>query len=325
MRPTAIARPTTLVVPAEYKAATNVTSGFLTGDLGGKSLKGLFLAPENARYIGDQLVSLLTHPRYIADKIDGRVAGESVADIGHPRDATSMPANAFAQMDADALRVRAEEIAAAFAAHANEIRALAPGLIRAHDSAINRVYREDTTLPNPLLALHTQNLALLIQASTNLLATPEQLVPELARYNPDTGSIAGTARASPDDNQYDYDTTSYNDGTWHPEHLFTNSVRNENNPYWVPMEVNLNSRSGNRERAPGHRFNSPAYGVDALVSERAGEALSSSQFPRWQQSQPGRNGQTRTPQGLREGGEGDRRTQWSRGSQMADLRSKSYY
>ena len=45
--------------------------------------------------------------------------------------------------------------------------------------------------------------------------------------------------------EYKYDKSSYADGFWHPEHLFTNSNRNRNNAYWKPLQIGFHTGGPN--------------------------------------------------------------------------------
>lgn len=94
-------------------------------------------------------------------------------------------------------------------------------------------YREDLAIRNPIQQLHTVNFEFLRTTSKNIIQNPNILIADIYDYNPETGSH--------DNPEYSYGAASYSDGTWHPEHLFTQSKKNRANPYWKPLSVTFDT------------------------------------------------------------------------------------
>jgi hypothetical protein len=94
-------------------------------------------------------------------------------------------------------------------------------------------YREDELPGNPVLQLSNLNKDFLLITSKTLIASPDSLVIGYYDIDPDSGNT--------DIVEWDYGAASYSDGTWHPEHLFTESKRNRANPNWKPFEVNFDT------------------------------------------------------------------------------------
>jgi len=302
---------TILIIPPEFKKDVNHYSGFLTpgSEYSKKTLKGLFFTPENIVYVGNEMMAMITNTRCVMDNLP---------PIGVESAAMAAADAAFAQMSPEMRATRTVLIIKGFTKYQGIIRQQVPGLMRAHYDPVNRAYREDFTTSNPIIQLHLINKDFILQTSRNFILTPNQIIPDIDYVNPETGKIHKK--------EYEYGPESWQDGTWHPEQLFTNSQRNRENPYWVPFEVDFDARSGSRPIGPGHRFNSTVYGAaDPSVVNSEGTPVSESQFPRWQYSMNNRRGISRESLSLDEGGESDRRTQWTRGPGMGALVAKSTY
>jgi hypothetical protein len=304
-----------LVIPPEFRDRLS-SSMFLTGQFRNHTLKALFMSPENVRYLGNELMATLSHPTYILHNIPQMDNAETDSDLPDQTVDRAAASPGFAAMVPEVRREQVRRLMVMFRQNETLIRDMVPALIRAHDNPLIRDYYQDQTIPNPILLLSQQNLELIQHAGKNFIQSPEQIDPSMARFSPDTGRIEST-------HEYDYGAESWADGTWHPEHLFSNNQRNRENPYWVPLEVSVQSQSGMRLAAiPGHKYDSPLYGADPEIR---GAATSAAQFPRWQRSANGRNGLSRTVEGYDEAGEGDRRVSGTHGFDGRALRSRGNY
>lgn len=168
-------------------------------------------------------------------------------------------------------------------------------------------HSEDLFVASPVQQLNLVNRDFLVKTTRNMLSSPDMIIPDFYGINPETG-------ADERETNWDYGASSYADGTWHPEHLFTNSERNRKNLYWVPEEINYDARP--EATGLGHRYNSPVY---------ARTPRTRSQFPRWQYSVDHRNYDRHNGESLAEGGISDRRVQRPSGYNTANLRYKSTY
>jgi hypothetical protein len=177
-------------------------------------------------------------------------------------------------------------------------------------------YDEDIQVDNPVVQLHHLNKSFIQQTSLNFIQNPDAILPRYYAINPDTGADESSS-------EYGYNAESYSDGTWHPEHLFTNSARNKDNPYWIPLQVSF--VSGPEETGLGHRY----YDKDMSSRSRTGAVYSKSQrtrsqFPRWQDAGARRQYETDQADSFREI-RGERRVQTNRGYDMTALIGRSTY
>ena len=90
-------------------------------------------------------------------------------------------------------------------------------------------HREDHATRNPVQQLAMVNQEFIFTTSRTFIQSPDMLVPNYYDIDPLSGQV--------DAPEWDYGTASWADGTWHPEHLFTQSKRNRANVYWVPVNV----------------------------------------------------------------------------------------
>jgi len=207
-------------------------------------------------------------------------------------------------------------------------------------------YSEDLVNDTPIQQLHFVNKKFLEDTSHNLILNPSILIENYYDINPDTGEDESNY-------EYQYTSSSYSDGTWHPEHLFTNSQRNRKNPYWVPLSIEFDN--GPDARGPGNRYKHIAdmkdergiyeydsheydIGVEnfkeyatlgllgsagSLKNRRDRKFSRGGQFPMWQVTPHFRHYERDTAEDLREGGKSDRRVQRSYGYDMSTLRNRS--
>lgn len=159
-------------------------------------------------------------------------------------------------------------------------------------------HNEDLKIANPIMQLSNLNQDFLLTTSKAYLESPDTLFSDVWHHDPETNTKTV--------GESDYDNSSWSDGTWHPEHLFTNTAENRNTRYWSPVEVNIPS-SG-----PGNRYNSITYDFSGGGT-----------FPTWQYHK--RDYSLDNDETLREGGRSDRRTQSNRGYNMHALMSKPSY
>jgi hypothetical protein len=194
-------------------------------------------------------------------------------------------------------------------------------------------FAEDSLQKNVVMQLSAMNKDFVYGLSNTLILTPNCIDPNF--YNTD------------EKKEWDYDSSSYSDGTWHPEYLFANNKRNEREGYWNPGEVSfdtdppgqpfharenhysLNSRttrslySGQNRRAgspgpgPGNKYKYTNYAEEGFKSTNG-------LFPRWRDPSPAvKQIHKNIDEGLREGGREDRRVQETRKHDLSHLFVKS--
>ncbi len=183
-------------------------------------------------------------------------------------------------------------------------------------------YSEEMVINNPVLELHHINTNFLSTIVQMLVASPDIL--DIDYYHRSDGGI--------DKGEWDYGAASYSDGTWHPEHLFTESQQNRNTSYWKPINITVSSGDYDKwtpqknhyclSARRGHKYESKAYGdYDNPNYDRRGFSASTI-FPRWQYNY--RHHDRNISEGFAEGGHGDRRTQQGRKYDMSALFSKPH-
>jgi hypothetical protein len=303
------------VIPPELKKDINTHSGYLTpsSKYANKNLKGLFYLPENKIYLAKELYSLITSRQYVKDNLP-RVSDDPITGFGNT-------SPYFSQLD---------NILKAFTEQKKRI----PTLIDNLTTSYQLPFQEDFDTLNPIMQLHNVNLDFLITASKNIIQSPQNLAPGLADINPDTG-------VNEKDIEYEYTASAYADGYWHPEHLFTNSRRNKENPYWIPTEVNIYSDPD--ATGVGHRYNNPGYnkgtreyyeadtdyngnpkGSTKLVKRETG--YSYGPFPAWQTTVNKRFYEKDNTDGLKDQGKDSDRTMQRPGTiDMRDLFTTPHY
>jgi hypothetical protein len=227
-----------LVVPPEYARDISKHSGFINSKSkwAGKSIKGLFRAPPNMRYLTEQLYSLVSHPQYVHDHSDASssigldIASEEqsnyVAD-GVKRDISrpTLRGEPFRNKHTTPTR-RAYEIAKNFKAARNEFNEMVPNMIEEYVLP----YTEDMKTTNPVIELHHINLDFLTTTAEMVIQNPASLIEKFRTWNEDTGEYV-------EGKDCNYSAESWNDGTWHPEHLFSNTKSNRNAGYWKARET----------------------------------------------------------------------------------------
>lgn len=235
-----------LLIPPEYKDDMSMRSGFLKhgSRFAGKNLKGLFMAPENQRYLGRQLYTLTTLPQRIvevlniglskSDYLDARsqygMRGDEQKSGGRSGtfvDGTFAPADNYAP---EAMRMSQE-----LRKYKVQIEDIIPSLIFDYGSKFytNDFYEEDYSTSSPVQQLHHLNKKFLLESSQNIIQSPGSVIAGYYDIDPDTGKT--------DLGEADFSARSYADGTWHPEDLFTNTARNRATSYWVPREISFDS------------------------------------------------------------------------------------
>lgn len=182
-------------------------------------------------------------------------------------------------------------------------------------------YREETAVSNPVLELHHINTDFLKTMVRTIVSSPDTLDSEYFYRD-------GTMPTE----DWEYGPASYSDGTWHPEHLFTQSQQNRNAGYWKPMNISVSSGDYDKWQPQpnhycvsarrGHKYESKAYGnyTDPDCDERGFSA--STIFPRWQYNY--RHHDREDSSGLAEAGQGDRRVQQGRKYDMSALLARPH-
>jgi len=377
------------VVPPEYTRDISKHSGYINSRSvwAGKTVKGLWRAPPNVKYLTEQLYYLVSHPQYVHDHSEASssigldIASEEqsnyVADgvkrgISRPK----LRGEPFRTTQTAPTR-RAYEIAKNFKNARAQFNEMVPNMIEEYVMP----YTEDMKTKNPVIELHHINLDFLTTSAEMLVQNPASMIEKFRTWNDDTGEyIEGS--------DYTYSAESWNDGTWHPEHLFTKSKANRAAGYWQPRETTFYngpigypgqadaetaairradelSASGStsmlREdmvddwdvtetggRGPGNRYKHLALpDLEALghaddnrrgddrglynntedyppgKSGRRGRFANGGQFPFWQTTMHQRPYDRNNSEGLKEGGNADRRVQTTRGYNMTALTRKS--
>jgi hypothetical protein len=347
-----------LIVPSEYKKDISKHSGYLKhgSAFAKKSLKGLFRAPENVHYIANELYALVTHPQFVHDHLDvlsyesafaesdNFVANGVKTALTRPT-LRGVPTRKKHTKPSD----RALRVVKGFKNKKNLFVNAIPQMMEEYVLP----YPEDQNTKNPIMLLHYTNRDFLLTSGQMMVQNPDVLDGSYRTWNPDTGETE-----NPADNEYQFSSESWNDGTWHPEHLFTQSEQNRNNPYWKPLRVEFwNGPIGYPQdadgigsdggRGPGNRYKHIAEpnlemlsadpdadarrgddrgiyaGASDIVSRRNARFSNGGQFPFWQTTVHHRPYETDNSETLSEGGLSDRRTQRPHGYRMENLTRKS--
>lgn len=307
-----------LVVPPEIKRDINKYSGYISpgSRFYQKNLKGLFFTKENTNYLDRELYQLITCEDYIKDNL---LDSEFGYKDGEPR----LPNRNGDLKHFSRDNSKSKRIIQTFIGRRNYISKIIVSFMEDHPLP----FIEDLDVQNPVMQLHSVNLDFLVKTSSNLIQSPENLVSRFNAINPDTNKYEET--------NWDYSAESYSDGTWHPEHLFTNCQRNRDNPYWIPLEVNIYSDPD--AKGVGHKYNDIIYNRGTKeyyqsdiaydgskkggISKKASN-LSYGQFPGWQTTVNKRFYDRENTDGLKDGGLNDRRVQRPHGYDMSALRKK---
>jgi len=229
-----------LVVPPEYARDISKHSGFINSKSkwAGKTLKGLWRAPQNVRYLTQQVYFLVSHPQYVHDHSDASssigldisseeqsnyVADGVKRDISRP----TLRGEPFRKKNTEPTR-KSYEIAKNFKQSRSIFDEVLPSMIEEYVMP----YTEDMKTTNPVIELHHINLDFLTTTAEMLIQNPASMIEKFRTWNDDTGEyIEGS--------DYTYSAESWNDGTWHPEHLFTKSVANRKAGYWKKRETSF--------------------------------------------------------------------------------------
>jgi hypothetical protein len=201
-----------LLVPPEIIKQINPNSGFinLKSEFGGKTTKGLFLTDVNRNYLLNQLYSLLTNQEFVQDTI-----GSIDATLVH-----------------DTLRTGAKQ-SMDLVRQFKPAKPILAERIQVLIEAWKLPYREDHAIRNPVQELSLINREFLTTSAAAIIQSPDCILTNYYDYDPNTGKQ--------DVPEWDYGASSWSDGTWHPEHLFTQSRRNRSNPYWVPVNITFDT------------------------------------------------------------------------------------
>jgi len=201
-----------LLVPPEMVKAINPSSGFLIigSNYGGKNLKGLFYTLENRRYLANQLYSLLVNREFVLDCI------QSI-------DKT---------LTSDTLKTGAKQSIELV----NQFKPIKPIIdqrIQVLIEGWRLPAREDHAIKNPIMELSLVNQEFLVTTAKTFIQSPDCIINDYYDIDPNTNQI--------DAPEWDYGAASWTDGTWHPEHLFTQSKNNRANVYWTPTNITIDT------------------------------------------------------------------------------------
>lgn len=312
-----------LVVPPEIKQDINSYSGYLkpSSVYADRPLKGLFLTPVNIKYIGLQIFSLITNATYVSRNLPDE--SNDYLDTGAPNYRDLLRSHGkhdssagFGNRAGGARARKIDTLIAGFKRNYGLLQDVVPDMVRDHVLP----KPEDLPIANPVMQLSQTNLNFIQESATNFIMVPQSLIANADRISPDTGAV--------ESGESEYDASSWSDGSWHPEHLFTNKARNRHNNYWTPLEINFDSDP--EARGPGHRYTSNVY-----HNNRKGNSVSeggvvlnfqNEQFPRWQYSvndRPIDRDYVEVSQA--QNGVQDRRVQGTRGFDMSALVKRSTY
>lgn len=348
-----------LVVPPEYAKDISNHSGYLNtkSKWAHKSLKGLWRAPENVKYLSQQLFTLVTYPQYVHDHLD-RLSTSIDMDVAAEEQSNFVANGVKHGLVRPVLRgvpfrrahtqpgKRAHAIAQRFRRKRADFAVAIPEMIEEYVLP----YSEDQITNNPVMQLHYVNMDFLTTSANVLIQHPEILDGDFRYLNPDTEEFE-----DPNATEYQYSAESWNDGTWHPEHLFTSSQRNRDNPYWKPLRVEFwsgpigypSEMEGDDMggRGPGNRYKHTALpnleAIGGISQDRRGDDRGiynlteyqyakrkerfsrGGQFPFWQTTVHDRPHDRDISETLSEGGLSDRRTQLPHGYDMSGLTRRS--
>lgn len=312
-------RAAVLVIPPEIRAAINKYSGFINSksEYSERPLKGLFKCPANVRYLTIEIYKTITNVGFVSrhlpdesnDPQDSASANYRMVGDSRSTHGASSAANVFGNRSGNVRTLRVSQIVTNFKGSLGLLRDLVPNMV---DDFVFP-YAEDLPMANPVIQLHHTNRDFVLKACQNFVQVPDTLWAGANDVNPDTGLV--------ERGESDYSAASYADGSWHPEHLFTNKARNRGNNYWTPIEVNYNTNPATvEERGPGHRYMSNAYHNNGNGNGR----YQSEQFPRWQYSVADRPiDRDYVEVSQAQNGVQDRRVQGTRGFDMSALMKRS--
>lgn len=316
-----------MIVPPEIKQDINVHSGYINSDskFYNKNLKGLFYTNENKIYLSNELYTLITFKQYVKDNLPDDNIQDVNKSFGFDNDKDYIIGfnNKSQYLD------KVNRLVNDFIKQKSNINRYTFLLMESYQLPFN----EDLSTLNPVQQLHSVNLDFLVNTSKHIIQSPQNLIANFNEFNPDTGAYEG-------DTEYDFTAESYSDGTWHPEHLFTNSQRNKKNPYWMPLEVNIYSDPD--AKGVGHKYNDILYNQGTLeyyksdkaydgtpkggINQNAkGQNNSYGQFPGWQTTVNNRFYDGDNTGGLKDGGNDDRRVQSPHGYNMNVLARKPHF
>lgn len=260
-----------LLIPKVFIDDISQRSGFIAKGtkFGDKTLKGLFMTPENVKYLGQELYSLIVNPKYVAFVLS---RPENAGTYHEQSDW------AYAQSRMrDNITTQAARLVKIFNGRQKFISELIPDLINSNpkDFWINDFFTEDYGINNPVQQLHHLNKKFLETNASGIILQPDMIDEHYFHRNPDLGNLG--LDAAPEYTEYAYGAASYSDGTWHPEHLFTENARNRSTSYWVPREISFDTN-------PPHAQKNSTRGFRPFdqnrVMKKEGYASLDSQEPR---------------------------------------------
>jgi hypothetical protein len=201
---------------------------------------------------------------------------------------------AFVHKHIDPKRSKAvcEKIAKSFADRQKRVREYAADELQ----EFKLPYYEELTTTSNVLRLRDANRNFIFGVAVGILKSPDAVLENFYELDPEMGEFN---RAD-----YSYGASSYSDGTWHPEHLFTESDHNRKYKHHQDLWVHIDPSP--EKTGLGHMYNKPYYAHKGSI-------------PHWQYSMNTRPYERDNGQSLREGGLSDRRTQIPRGYNKKDI------
>lgn len=305
-------RPVVLVIPPEIRAAINKYSGYINpkSEYADRPLKGLFKCPANVRYLTIEIYKTIINPRFVSEHLpDESNDPRDSASVNYRQSGETAVITGFGNRAGGVRTLRVSQLVTNFKKALPLLRETVPNMV---DDFVFP-YAEDLPMANPVIQLHHTNRDFVLKSCQNFIQVPDTLWAHANDVNPDTGLV--------EHGESNYSAASYNDGTWHPEHLFTNKARNRNNNYWTPIEVNYATNPTSvADRGPGHRYMSNAYHNNGAGNGR----YQNEQFPRWQYSVSDRPiDRDYVEVSQAQNGVQDRRVQGTRGFDMSALMKRS--
>lgn len=230
-----------LVVPPEYAKDVSKHSGFLNSrsKWANKTLKGLWRGPANISYLSEQLFTLVTHPQYIHDH--SKISSSIGMDISEEEQSNYVADGVKRGFERPTLRgepfrkkhtkpmPRDYELAKQFKRLRPQINASVTHMIEEYVLP----YDEELKTNNPIMELHYVNLDFLTSSAETIIQNPSALITNFNNWNDDKNTYDEKLA------DYEYSAESWNDGTWHPEHLFTQSATNRKTAYWNNAQLEI--------------------------------------------------------------------------------------
>lgn len=227
-------KPIRLIIPEQYRQDINPHDGrfYSKSPYYNCSIRKLFMDRINYEYVFKELVLMIRNKKFVFDNMPDAITNRD------------MVANMLAEKITD----------------------IQPLLYKWMED--NKVQNwESTKYNNVPYQLSEMNRDFVLQHAAIICQTPQIVVADIDRINPDSGEI--------EYGESDYDPSSYFGGTWRPEDLFMNTANNRNSGhYWRPYAYGVDITPA--AAGVNNVYNRDIYGFK-------------SRFPTWQTSVQRRN------------------------------------